>query len=499
MNLATLLDAADPDARALISMGETVTYGALQQQVAAVRGGLAEAGVRPGDRVAIALTSNWYFAVAYWSVIGTGAVAVPVNPQSPTAELQRELADVQPCAVFVGPTAEAAFGAVDRQACGISTVFAPEGVGLPDTRPFEDLLLAAPMPVADRADADLAALLFTSGTAGSPKAAMLSHGNLRSVLEAVQSRPDQALRPDDVILGVLPLFHVFGLNMVLGLAARVGSCVLLVQRFDPVSSLESIRNHRVTVVAGVPPMYEAWAHLPPVDAAGDAFATVRLAASGASKLDPVVAGEFQDRFGLEIGEGYGLTETCAAATAATNPPVRGTIGAPLPGTRIRLVDPADGEPVPAGDTGEIQIQGPGVFLGYWHDDEATRRAMTPDGWLRTGDLAVIDDRGLLSIVDRAKDLIIVSGFNVYPAEVEEVLALHPGIEQAAVVGVPHPHTGESVKAFVVPRPDRLVDEDEVIAFCGRHLARYKCPTKVLVVREIPRSTSGKLIRRDLPL
>ncbi len=422
-----------------------------------------------------------------------------MNPQSPTAELERELASVQPRAAFVGPTAQAAFAGVDRARCGISLVIVPEGVDLPQSRSFEDLLVAAPVPVTERADDDLAALLFTSGTAGAPKAAKLSHGNLRSVLDAVQSRPDQALRADDVVLGVLPLFHIFGLNMVLALAARAGACVLLVQRFDPVSCLESIRNHGVTIVAGVPPMYESWARLPAADAPRDAFATVRLAASGASKLDATVAAEFADRFGIEIGEGYGLTETCAAATAASNPPVRGSIGVPIPGTQIRLVDPATGEPVPAGDTGEIQISGPGLFQGYWEDDAASRAALTPDGWLRTGDLAVVDDAGNLSIVDRAKDLIIVSGFNVYPAEVEEVLALHPGIEQAAVVGVPHPHTGESVKAFVVPKPDRLIDEDEVIAFCGRHLARYKCPTKVLVVAEIPRSAAGKLIRRDLPI
>jgi long-chain acyl-CoA synthetase len=498
MNLATVLDAADPTRRALITMGETTTYGALQQQVAAVRGGLADLGIRPGDRVAIAMASNWYFVVTYWAVIGVGAVAVPLNPQSPTAELEHEMASVQPRAVFVGPTAQAAFSGVDRAGCGIEFVLVPEGVDLPGARPIEDLLVAAPVPVADRADVDLAALMFTSGTAGAPKAAMLSHGNLGSVLDAVQSRRDQAVTPDDVMLGVLPLFHIFGLNMVLGLAAKASACVLLVQRFDPVSSIDSIRNHRVTIVAGVPPMYESWVSMSEDDAPRDAFATVRLAASGASKLDLTVARTFAERFGLQIGEGYGLTETCAAATAAGSPPRLGTIGLPIPGTAIRLVD-TSGDDVPAGDNGEIWIKGPGVFQGYWHDAAATARALTPDGWLRTGDLAVIDDDGMLTIVDRAKDLIIVSGFNVFPAEVEAVLELHPGIESAAVVGVPHPHTGESVKAFVVPKPDRLLDEDEVIAFCGRHLARYKCPSKVLVVASVPRSVSGKLIRRHLPI
>jgi long-chain acyl-CoA synthetase len=499
VNLACVLDAADPSRPALITAGEVTSYGDLQQQVAALRGGLADIGIAPGDRVAIAMASNWYFVVAYYAIVGVGAIAVPVNPQSPTAELERELFSVQPRAAFVGPTAQAAFDGVDRGRCGISTVLVPEGVTLANSRSIEDLLVASPVPLSERQPEDIAALLFTSGTAGAPKAAKLSHGNLTSVLDSLQAVPAQALHSHDIILGVLPLFHIFGLHMVLTMAAKASACVVLIQRFDPLTSLESIRNHRITVVAGVPPMYEAWSRLPMEHAPDNSFATVRIAVSGASKLDNAIEHEFLERFGVRISEGYGLTETCAAATVASfDAPRTGTIGVPIPNVQVRLVD-TSGTDVPAGDAGEIWIKGPGVFTGYWHDEEATNRALAPGGWLRTGDLAVIDDDGYLTIVDRAKDLIIVSGFNVYPAEVEEVLALHPGIQEATVVGVAHPHTGESVKAFVVPKPDRTLDEDEIIAFCGQHLARYKCPSKVLLVASIPRSVTGKVMRRELPI
>ena len=497
MNLASILEPHPADAPALTSSGETTTYGALRQQVAAVSGGLTDAGLRPGDRVALVLASNWYFVVAQFAVLRCGAVVVPLNPQSPAAELQRELDSVQPRVAIVGPAGRAAFADVDRTAAGIELVFVPEGVALDDARSFEDLLVADAEPMVERSPHDLAALMFTSGTAGSPRAAQLTHGNLLSNLEQMQAAGENALRPGDVNFCVIPLSHIYGLNASLNLSLYAGARIVLVQRFDPASALQSIRDHGVTVVAGVPPMYGAWASLPEESAPPDSFITVRLAASGASRLDPALAQQFRDRFGVGIGEGYGLTEASPAVTGASFPTPRfGTIGAPLPGVAVRVVD-EDGDDVVEGDPGEIWVRGANVFTGYWHDPEATARALTPDGWLRTGDIAVVDEHGDLTIVDRAKDLIIVSGFNVFPGEVEEVLRTHPGIEDAAVIGMPHPHTGESVKALVVPAPGRLLDEDEVIEFCSQQLARYKCPSKVLVVNHLPRGSAGKLLRRDL--
>jgi long-chain acyl-CoA synthetase len=497
MNLASIIEGHRGDAAAIVAAGEVTTYDALGKQVGAIRAGLIAHGVRPGDRVALLLTSNWYFVVAHLGALGAGAVVVPLNPQSPTAELQRQLNTVQPVLAIVGPSAARAFDDIDRGTAGIQSVLAPEGVNLSGgASSFEDLLATPAVAVIERADTDVAVLMFTSGTAGAPRAAMLTHANLRSNLEQIQRLRSGAVTPDDVLLCVLPLSHIYGLNSTLHLALFAGASVLLVQRFDPVSSLESIRAHGVTIVAGVPPMFEAWESLPADAAASDSFARVRMIASGASRLDPEIGKRFATRFGKGIGEGYGLTEASPSVTAPDWSALKpGTIGLPIPGVSVRVVD--DGEDVVVGDPGEVWVQGPNVFIGYWNDAEATARAIDAQGWLHTGDIAVVDGTGHLTLVDRSKDLIIVSGFNVYPAEVEEALLAHPGIRAAAVVGVAHPHTGESVKAFVVPEPDRTLDEDEVIDFCSTQIARYKCPTKVLIVAELPRASSGKLLRREL--
>ena len=496
MNLASIIDPHPAESVAIISSGEVMTYGALREQVAAMRGGLVGLGVEPGDRVAIVMASNKNFALAMFAILGAGGVIVPLNPQSPSAELSRELVASRPKMVFVGPTGQAAFAGVDRAAAGIVHVLVPEGVELADTVAINDLLAADATPIVDREPADLAVLMFTSGTAGSPKAAMLTHGNLLSNLEQVQASPG-AVRATDVALGVLPLFHIYGLNGSLALMLYGGGSIVLVQRFDPATAVESIRERRVTVVAGVPPMYAAWAAMLAEDATREDFATVRIAASGASKLDPAVGDRFYERFGLKIREGYGLTETSPVVTSAgSGDPKAGTIGLPVPGVTVRLVD-SNGEDAAIGDPGEIWVHGPNVFVGYWEDREATERALTPDGWLRTGDIAVADDDGYLTIVDREKDLIIVSGFNVYPGEVEEVLRAHPGVLDVAVVGVANPHSGESVKAFVVPKPDRMLEEDDLIAFCGGELARYKCPTKVMFIDTLPVGLGGKVLRREL--
>jgi long-chain acyl-CoA synthetase len=233
------------------------------------------------------------------------------------------------------------------------------------------------------------------------------------------------------------------------------------------------------------------------EAPADAFAGVRLALTGAAPLPAEAIQAFQARFGLPIREGYGLTEASPVVTTSVGiEPKPGSVGRVLPGIEVRLVD-ADGADVLAGDQGEVWVRGANVFAGYWDDDEATARVLDPQGWLHTGDVAVVDDDGYLWLVDRAKDLIIVSGFNVYPSEVEEVIAEHPGVAEAAVVGVAHPHTGEAVKAYVVARPGVELVEEQIVRHCAEHLARYKCPTKVLVVDELPRNASGKLLRRIL--
>jgi len=496
MNLAAIIDGHPDGDCAVMSRGHTTTYGELRQQVAALRGAFIDLGLAPGDRLAVACGNNWYFVVSWLAGLGAGLVVVPLNPAAPAPELQQQLAMVEARALVVSPAASRAVGALDRSALPtLEVVVQTAGLEIPGAVTIDDLLAHDAGPVVDRRDDDLAVLVFTSGTAGTPRAAMLTHGNLRANLDQIQQSEGRRQHRSDVSLGVLPLFHIYGLNVVLGLSLFAGSRVVLVERFDPSSAAEAVVRHGVTVIAGAPPMWGAWASLPGL--APDTFATVRIASSGAAKLSVETAQLFEDRFAVRITEGYGLTETAPVVTTATGREAPwGSIGAPLGGVEVRLVD-SEGCDVLVGDAGELWVRGPNVFVGYWNDDEATASVFGDNGWFRTGDVGVVDDDGNLFLVDRVKDLIIVSGFNVYPAEVEEVLAGHPAIAACAVVGVAHPYTGEAVKAFVVLEPSMSADEDEVVAWCADRLARYKCPDKVMFVDELPMAPSGKLLRRNL--
>jgi long-chain acyl-CoA synthetase len=313
----------------------------------------------------------------------------------------------------------------------------------------------------------------------------------------VQEHPGLRIRPDDAGLAALPFFHVFGLNVALGVGLTAGARTVLLDHFDASRAAELIRTHGVTILAGVPTMYDALLELPDELASPASFSSVRLAVSGAAELPLALAEAFRERFGVTIHEGYGLTEAApiVSTSAVEQAPRFGSIGPPLPGVEVRLVGD-DGEDVVAGDPGEIWVRGPNVFAGYWDDPEATARVLV-DGWLRTGDVAVVDDDGFLSLVDRKKDLIIVSGFNVYPAEVEDVLLAHPGIADAAVVGTNHPRTGEAVVAWVVAEEGVSLTPDDVREHAARNLARYKVPATVEVVAALPRNEAGKLLRREL--
>jgi long-chain acyl-CoA synthetase len=495
VNLAAIIEPHPADSTALISRGRVTSYGELREQVGGLRGGLVGLGIDPGDRIGILCANNWYFVASYLAILGAGGVAVPLNPLSPARELERELAAVGARALMVGPAGRATAEGIDRGRLPVlEFVVHAEDHGDPDALLLDDLLAAEPTPVVAREADDLAVLIFTSGTAGSPKAAMLSHGNLLANIEQVIGLRGGG-DATDVGFGVLPMFHIYGLNVVLGTAMHAGASVLLIERFDPSSAVEAIVKHGVTVLGGAPQMWAAWAAMP--DLPANSFASVRVATSGAARLDATVAETIRSRFELEVREGYGLTEASPVVTAAIGLPWRpGSVGAPVDGVDVRLVD-GDGGDVLVGDPGEILVKGPNVFQGYWNDAEATKGCIDDDGWLHTGDIALVDDEGFLYLVDRAKDLIIVSGFNVFPAEVEEVLLELAGVQECAVVGVPHPHTGEAVKAFVVVEPGRALEEDAVIEFAARHLARYKCPQKVNFVDELPQNLSGKVLKRAL--
>ena len=494
MNLADIIDGHPAEHVAIICRGVETTYGELRERVAKVRGGLAKLGIGHGDRVALLCGNGLFFVETYLAALGLGAVVVPMNPQSPSPEIEQEIKTVSASVVVVEPAAAAAWSGIDPDALGsVRHVIATEPGSLDADLGFETLLTADPLGVVGVEPDALAVLIFTSGTAGSPRAAMLSHGNLLSNIQQGRSAV-AGVNADDIVYGVLPMFHIFGLNVVLGLGLANGATIVLVQRFDPSTALDTIRERRVTVIPGAPPLWLAFSHFD--EAPSDSFASVRLALSGAAKMPEEAIRRLQERFGLQLAEGYGLTEASPVVTSSAGLPIKvGSVGKVLDGITVRLVD--DGDDVLRGDAGEIWVKGPNVFQGYLDDPVQTERVLTADGWLRTGDIAVTDDDGYLFLVDRAKDLIIVSGFNVYPAEVEDVLAQHPAVADVGVVGVSHPHTGEAVKAWVVVRDGMTVDEDTLIAWCTDHLARYKSPSKVLFVDELPRNVSGKLLRRSL--
>jgi long-chain acyl-CoA synthetase len=496
VNLAEIIDDHAPESTALIWNNRATTYGELRTQVDHVRGGLAALGVGDGHRVALVLTNGVPFVVTYLAALGLGAVAVPLNPTSPAPELESEITTVGATVVVIDRSVSATWAAVDPEAVPtVTTVVTTDPAAPADSElvPFDRLLEAEPVGRTDVEPDHLAALLFTSGTAGAPRAAMLTHGNLRANIDQSLSANGH-MSGDDVVYGVLPLFHIFGLNVVLGLALTVGATVVLVQRFDPTTALQSIADRGITVIPGAPGMWAAFTQLDDVPA--DAFATVRLALSGAARLALSVGAAMLDRFGVEVLEGYGLTEASPIVTTSTGAPARpGSVGRALHGVEVRLVN-INGDAL-VGDVGEVWVRGDNVFAGYLDDPEATAAVLNEDGWLLTGDMATADDDGYLYLVDRAKDLVIVSGFNVYPAEVEETLMTHPDVVEAGVVGVAHPHTGEAVKAYVVLQPGSLVDEETLIDYSLDHLARYKCPSKIIFVESLPRNTSGKLVRRSL--
>jgi long-chain acyl-CoA synthetase len=479
MNLATIIDEHDAAKTALIIEGRLVTYGELRDEVARARTTLAELRLPRGGRVALASGNDLVFVVTLLAGVGAGLIVVPVNPSAPPAEIERKLQIAGAGTIVLGPAGAGLAGSL-RDVRVLSSLDSVKGEAA---------------PVVDVAPTDVAVLLFTAGTAGAPKAAMLTHANLTWMQDALIRHPGGGIGPHMVVYGALPASHIFGLNVVIGTTLRAGGTIVLVDGFDAAGALELIRRHRVTSVPGVPPMWKQWSEL--ADAPADAFGTVERATSGAAALSVEVFERMRERFGVEVAEGYGLTETSPVVTTNVGTAVRaGSIGVPLAGVEVRLID-TDGDDALPGDSGEVWVRGPNVFAGYWNDKAATDAVLDADGWFHTGDVALADDDGHLYLVDRIKDLIIVSGFNVSPAEVEEALLLHPGVAGAVVVGERDEETGERVVAYVTSADGERVDPAELREFCAKHLARYKCPTVVNLVDELPVSAVGKVLRRQL--
>ena len=484
-NLVRRLLGPDGAAPALIGAHRLWSREELADRVRLAAGALADAAESSDDRVLLLCANDEAFVVGYLSTLWAGLIAVPLNPLSPVDELVREADAVGATLLVTGPQC-AALGAalVDRRATRLVDL--------------EGAHANASIPIAARVESDPAALVFTTGTAGAPKPATLTHGSLAANLDQLARRLAGVVHEGDVSLGLLPFFHVFGLNVALGYSLAAGHPLVLVSEFHPAQAVAAARAHGVAVMAGVPAMYAAFLSLDETDAPTDAFASIRLAVSGGAALAPAIAEGMRHRFGVELEQGYGLTETSpvVATTVGVEGCPSGSIGTALEGVELRIVD-VDGNDALVGDPGEVWVRGPNLFQDYWGDATATARVRTPDGWLRTGDLAVRDRAGVVTLVDRAKDLVIVSGFNVFPGEVEEVIRQHPDVAEAAVAGMPDERTGEAVVAWIVAVPGRTVDLDGVDALVHQQLARYKWPTRYEIVPTLPRTYIGKLLRREL--
>ncbi|HET7243465.1 MAG TPA: long-chain fatty acid--CoA ligase [Streptosporangiaceae bacterium] len=490
-NLATTLaqtTAEYPD-RAAICMDERVLrYRDLDETSARVASWLSGRGIGTGDRVALMLPNTPEFPELYYGILRRGAIVVPMNPLLKSREVEYYLADSGAALIL------AWHGVADQAAEGARRA----GTDLVIVEPGEVASMLAghaPAPViVDRAPSDTAVILYTSGTTGQPKGAELTHDNLLRNVEVTRTTLLN-LRPGDVVLGALPLFHSFGQVVGMGCAIATGASLSLLTRFDPGRALEIIKRDQVTVLPGVPTMYAAILH----SAAGSAgdVASLRLCVSGGAAMPVELLRSFEKEFECVILEGYGLSET--SPVASFNHPDRarkpGTIGQAISGVDMRVQDDA-GVPLPAGAVGEIAVRGHNVMKGYWGRPEETAEVLA-DGWLRTGDLGWVDSEGYFSIVDRKKDMIIRGGLNVYPREVEEVLYEHPAVAEAAVIGVRDDRLGEEVAAVVMLKPGASATPDELREQVKSQLAAYKYPRYVWIVAELPHGDTGKILKRAI--
>jgi long-chain acyl-CoA synthetase len=490
-----------PDKTAILFRGQGTTYAEFDKRANQVANALISLGIAPGDRVALFMHNLPLFMEAYYGILKAGATVVPMNILYKTGEVEYILKDSGAKTLMSFSSAAVPYDKVALAAAAGAPELQSVIIAAPETVPgslswavtIGDASPAAPAVTVN--PDDVAVICYTSGTTGRPKGAMLTHRNLLSNCEQCMMLPNIATRTDDVVWLALPLFHIYAMNVGMNLTVMNGATMVLIERFDPVASLEAIQTYKCTVLYGAPPMFVVWAQLPTMHDYD--LSSLRYIGSGAAALPVSVLEAFQSAAGVPISEGYGLSEAAPVVTTnAAAPAVKpGTVGFPIPGVEIKIVDEA-GREVPRGEMGELICRGANMMTGYWHQPEATAEALH-DGWLHTGDLAVMDAEGYISIVDRKKDMIIVSGYNVYPREVEEVLFRHPAVADAAVVQYPDPYQGESVMAFVVLKQGQQATEQELIDYCRDQIAVFKCPRKITFRDELPKNNTGKVLRREL--
>jgi long-chain acyl-CoA synthetase len=503
LNLAVLLEEsakAHPTKPALVLGEHTLSYAELLGASRKFANALEGLGIRPGEKVALMLPNVPQFAIAYFGALSLGAAVVPLNVLFKSGEVEYHLRDSDAAALVVweGFLEEAAKGFGRVEACRELIVAEAPGGGQArkGTHGFNALLAqsAVERELAVTNPDDTAVILYTSGTTGRPKGAELTHFNL-FYNAAYSADRLMDITPEDVTLAVLPLFHVFGQTCVMNATLYKGATVALVPRFEPEAALKTIQGARVTIFEGVPTMYQYLLRFP--DREKYDTSSLRIGISGGAAMPVEVLRAFEEAFGITILEGYGLSETSPVACFNLSEERRkvGSIGLPIWGTRARVVDPEDRE-VPRGESGELVLRGHHVMKGYYKQPEATATAMRGD-WFHTGDVATMDEDGFVYIVDRIKDMILRGGFNIYPRELEEALYAHPAVAECAVLGVPHPELGEEVHAVIVLKAGQSATEEELITFMRERVAAYKYPRTVELVSELPKTATGKILKREL--
>jgi long-chain acyl-CoA synthetase len=501
-NLATMLREsamAHPEKPVALFDGGRLSYAELDALSDRFAAGLRAAGLNRGDAVGLQLPNIPQFMIAYFGLLKAGCVVLPLNVLLKAPELAYCLEDARARALitWAGLADEAFKGAAE---VGVDPVFVVNTPGAPEVtegRRFEELLAVEPdrVPLEPTDPGDTAAIVYTSGTTGRPKGAELTHFQL--YMNADTPGRLFGIRDDDVVLVVLPLFHVFGLSSQLNVCVRFGATMSLVPRFDPEKVLAVMERDGVTVFEGVPTMYVALLHHP--DRARYDLSKLRIGVSGGDSIPAEVLDAFEKAFGIVILEGYGLTETASTTTFNVSADERKiySVGKPIWGVDVQIWDEAN-RPLPPGpkNVGEIVIRGVNVMRGYHRNPEATAEAFA-GGWFHSGDLGYRDEDGYFFIVDRKKDLIIRGGYNVYPREIEEVLYEHPAVAEAAVVGVPDERLGEEVKAYVATREGVSATEQEVVEFVKSRVAAYKYPRTVEFRAELPKGPTGKILKAEL--
>lgn len=475
------------------SNGRVITYGELVAGARALARGLGGKGLGKGEVVALFSPNVPEYALAFHGIAMAGGIVTTLNPLLKAEEVGRQLADAEARFVITVP---ALLGTV-REAAGGTAVEEIFTIGEAEGATPLTALLASQGP-APRVEIDpgndVVVMPYSSGTTGMPKGVMLTHRNL--VANLVQTDPVEPCTEDEVASGILPFFHIYGMIVVMSLALRKGATVVTLPRFEQAAFLDSLQRYGVTRANLVPPIILALARHPLVDQYD--LSRLRWITSGAAPLSAEVQQACAERIGCIVRQGYGLTETSPVTHTVPPPPAPqkpGTVGPPLPNTEVSIADLATGALLGPGEEGEVRVRGPQVMKGYFKNPGATRAMITEDGWLRTGDIGRCDEDGYLTIVDRAKEMIKYKGFQVAPAELEAVLLRHPAIADAAVIGVPDPEAGEVPKAFIVRSGE--ISEADVVAFLGKHVAPYKKVRQVAFVDSIPKSASGKILRRLL--